>query len=49
MIEVSKAKAQFMKICENVKINIKEAKTIILIFMIKDNKYSLILNKSYER
>lgn len=49
MIEVSKAKAQFMKICENVKIDIKEAKTIILIFMIKDNKYSLILNRSYER
>jgi hypothetical protein len=48
MIEVNEAKALFIEVCKNVKINIDEAKTMISIFIIESNEYSFILSKSYK-
>ncbi len=49
MIEVSEAKTNIIECCNNVKIDIDEAKLMISIFVIESNKYTLILSRSYER
>jgi len=49
MIEVSEAKTNIIECCDDVKINIDEAKSVISIFVIKSDEYTLILSKSYER
>jgi hypothetical protein len=49
MIEVSEAKTNIIECCNNVKIDIDEAKSVISIFVIKSNEYTLILSRSYER
>ncbi len=49
MIEVSEAKTNIIECCNNVKIDIDEAKSMISIFVIKSNEYTLILSRSYER
>jgi hypothetical protein len=49
MIEVSEAKAQFIKVCKNVKIDIDETKTMISIFVIKSKEYSFILSRLFEQ
>jgi len=49
MIKVNEAKINIIKCCNDVKININEAKSMILIFLIKSNEYTLILSKLYER
>ncbi len=48
IIEVSKAKTNIIECYNDMKINIDEAKSMISIFVIKSNKYTLILSKSYE-
>jgi len=49
MIEVSEAKTNIIECCDNVKINIDEAKSVISIFVIENDEYTLILSRSYER
>ena len=49
MIAVTKVKAQFIKVCEEVKINVENVKTITLIFVTKNREYFLILSHFYER
>ncbi len=49
MIEVSEAKINIIECCNDVRIDIDEAKSVISIFVIKSNKYTLILSRSYER
>ena len=49
MIKVNEAKTNIIECCNDVKIDIDEAKSIISIFVIKSDKYTLILSKSYER
>ncbi len=49
MIEASGAKSQFIRVCEDVKINIDEARTLVPIFVTKGNEYPLILGRPYER
>ncbi len=49
MIEVSKAKTNIIECCDDVKINIDKAKSMISIFVIESNEYTLILSRSYER
>jgi len=49
MIKVSEAKINIIKCCNDVKIDIDEAKSMILIFVIKSDEYTLILSRSYER
>jgi len=49
MIEVNKAKTNIIECCDDVKIDIDEAKSMILIFVIESNEYTLILSRSYER
>jgi len=49
MIKVSEAKINIIECCNNMKINIDEAKSMISIFVIESNKYTLILSRSYER
>ncbi len=49
MIEVSEAKTNIIECCDDVKINIDEAKSMISIFVIESNEYTLILSRSYER
>lgn len=48
MIEVSEAKTNIIECCNDMKINIDEAKSMISIFVIESNEYILILSKSYE-
>jgi len=48
MIKVSEAKINIIECCNDVKINIDEAKSMISIFMIENDKYTLILSRSYE-
>ena len=48
IIEVSEAKINIIECCDNMKIDIDEAKSVISIFVIKNNEYTLILSKSYE-
>ncbi len=49
MIEVSEAKTNIIECCNDVKIDIDEAKSMISIFIIKSDEYTLILSRSYER
>ncbi len=49
IIEISEAKINIIKCCDDVKINIDEAKLMISIFVIESNEYTLILSRSYER
>ncbi len=49
MIEVSEAKTNIIECCDDVKINIDKAKSMISIFVIESNEYTLILSRSYER
>ncbi len=49
MIEVSEAKTNIIECCDNVNINIDEAKSVISIFVIENDEYTLILSRSYER
>ncbi len=49
MIEVSEAKTNIIECCDDVKIDIDEAKSMISIFVIESNEYTLILSRSYER
>ncbi len=49
MIEVSEAKTNIIECCNDMKIDIDEAKSVISIFVIKSNEYTLILSRSYER
>jgi hypothetical protein len=49
MIEVSEVKTNIIEYCNNIKIDIDEAKSTISIFMIESDEYTLILNRSYER
>ncbi len=49
MIEVSEAKTNIIECCNNVKIDIDEAKSMISIFVIKSDEYTLILSRSYEQ
>ena len=49
MIKITKIKSQFVRIYEKVKININEAKISDSMFIIKNNEYSFILNRRYER
>ena len=49
MQEVTSAKTRFVKICENVKINVKRIKIMILFFVIKKNEYFIIFKRSYKR
>ncbi len=48
MIKVSEAKINIIECCNNVKINIDKAKSMISIFVIESNEYTLILSRSYE-
>jgi len=48
MIKVSEAKTNIIECCNDMKINIDEAKLMISIFVIESNKYTLILSRSYE-
>jgi len=49
IIEVSEAKTNIIECCDNVKIDIDEAKSVISIFVIESDEYTLILSRSYER
>ncbi len=49
MIEVSEAKTNIIECCNDMKINIDEAKSMISIFMIESDEYTLILSRSYEQ
>ena len=49
MIEVNEAKTNIIECCDDVKIDIDEAKSVISIFVIQSNEYILILSRSYER
>ena len=49
MIKVSEAKTNIIECCHDIKINIDEAKSMISIFMIESNKYTLLLSRSYKR
>ena len=49
MIKITKIKSQFVRVCEKVKININKVKISDSIFITKDNEYSFILNRRYER
>ncbi len=49
MIEVNEAKTNIIECCDDVKIDINEAKSMISIFVIESNEYTLILSRSYER
>jgi len=49
MIEVSEAKTNIIECCNDVKIDIDEAKSVISIFVIQSDEYILILSRSYER
>ena len=48
MIKVSEAKTNIIECCDNMKIDINEAKLMILIFVIESDEYTLILSRSYE-
>ena len=48
MIEVSEAKTNIIECCNDVKINIDKAKSMISIFVIKSDEYTLILSRLYE-
>ncbi len=48
MIEVNEAKMNIIECCNDMKINMNEAKSMISIFIIKSNEYTLILSKLYE-
>jgi len=48
MIKVSEAKTNIIECCNDVKIDIDEAKLMISIFVIESDKYTLILSRSYE-
>jgi len=48
MIEVSEANTNIIKCCNDVKINIDKAKSMISIFVIKSDEYTLILSRLYE-
>ncbi len=48
MIKVSEAKTNIIECCNDVKIDIDEAKSVISIFVIESNEYTLILSRSYE-
>jgi len=48
MIEVSEEKTNIIECCNDMKINIDKAKSMISIFLIESNEYTLILSKSYE-
>ena len=48
IIEVSEAKTNIIECCNDVKIDIDEAKSMISIFVIKSDEYTLILSRSYE-
>lgn len=49
MIKVSEAKTNIIECCNDMKININKAKSMISIFVIKSDEYTLILSRSYER
>ena len=49
MIKVSEAKINIIECCNNMKINIDKAKSMILIFVIENDKYTLILSRSYKQ
>jgi hypothetical protein len=49
MIKISKAKINIIECCNNVKINIDKAKSMISIFVIESDEYTLILSRSYEQ
>ena len=48
MIEVSEANTNIIECCNDVKINIDKAKSMISIFVIKRDEYTLILSRLYE-
>ncbi len=48
MIEVSEANTNIIECCNDVKINIDKAKSMISIFVIKSDEYTLILSRLYE-
>ncbi len=48
MIEISEAKTNIIEYCNDMKIDIDEAKSMISIFVIESNEYTLILSRSYE-
>jgi len=49
MIKVSEAKTNIIECCDNMKIDINEAKLMILIFVIESDEYTLILSRSYKQ
>ena len=49
MQRITNAKTRFVKIYENVKIDVKKAKIMIPFFVINENEYFIILKRSYER
>ncbi len=49
IIEVSEAKTNIIECCNNMKIDIDEAKSMISIFVIESDEYTLILSRLYER
>jgi hypothetical protein len=49
MIKVSKVKTNIIKCCNDVKINIDKAKSIISTFMLESDEYTLILSRLYEQ
>ena len=49
MQEITDVRTRFVKVYENVKINVNDVKIMIFFFVISENEYSLILKRSYER
>ena len=49
MQEIMNAKTRFVKIYENVKIDVKKVKIMIFFFVIKKNEYFIIFKRLYER
>jgi hypothetical protein len=49
MIKVSEAKTNIIECCNDVKIDIDEAKSMISIFVIESDEYTLILSRLYEQ
>jgi len=49
MIKVNEAKINIIECCNDVKININEAKSMISIFVIESDEYTLILSRSYKQ
>ena len=49
MQETTDARTRFVKVYENVKIDVSDVKIMIFFFIISENEYFLILERSYER